>query len=542
VTTPTTEGSGAGSGEPALRLESINKAFGDSRVLRDVSLELGAGKVVALLGENGSGKSTLIKILSGYYDSSPGSRIIVAGDELAQPMTPERAHAAGLRFVHQDLGLVESMSIADNVCFAAGYSAPLVGAIAKRATLRHVKDAIARFGLNLDPRTLVADLSPAQRTMVAIARALDERREGVTPRVLVLDEPTASLPASEVGTVFDTIRRVTDAGGTVLYVSHRIDEVLEIADELIVLRDGKIITHLPVGDLTHDEVVALLLGRALERVPRRSDSDRAAAEDGSRVVLRLDDVSGRIVQNLDLELREGEILGIGGLSGCGRSELVRLIAGAQPLTGGTMRLRDAPYRPSAPRDAIRSGVTYVPEDRRNHGCIGPLSLRQNITILSYRSFASPFWIDKGKEKREVTSLVREFDIRPPDLTRPIGKFSGGNQQKAVLAKSLRVGPAVLLLDEPTQGIDVGAKNDIGSRILDLARGGMAVVLASSEASELAALCDRLVILDRGRIKTVLTSDQLTPDEVTYATLGASEAAIAAQSLASEPVGAPSKDQ
>lgn len=506
-------------GEAALRLEGINKHFGDAHVLKDVAIELKRGKVIALLGENGSGKSTLIKILSGFYEADPGGSIHVGGNALSSPVTPERAHASGLRFVHQDLGLVESMSIGDNVCFAAGYGSLVAGAIRRRSSRERVSQILGRLGLDWDPKALVSDLSPAQRTMLAISRVLDDTSDLESPRVLVLDEPTASLPATEVVQVFDAIRKVTAAGGTVLYVSHRIDEVQQIADELIVLRDGRIITQQSSAGLSHEQIVSLLLGRALELVQQRSHDDYLAAASTDEIVFTARGLSGNIVDGVDLDVRKGEIIGIGGLSGCGRSELVRLIAGAQAPTAGSMTLSGESYSPSNPRQAIHSGVTYVPEDRRNQGCIGELSLLQNLTLLDFSSFASPMFMNKKKEAVEANSLIDHFDIRPPDAARPIAKFSGGNQQKAVLAKALRVDPKIIVLDEPTQGIDIGAKTDISARILALARSGTTVILASSENSELAALCDRLIILDRGRVKAELDQGAITADEITLLTFG-----------------------
>ncbi|MEU1183950.1 sugar ABC transporter ATP-binding protein [Streptomyces sp. NPDC005820] len=510
----------------ALVVRGINKWFGDTQVLSDLSFEIGRGKVVALLGENGSGKSTIIKILSGYYQAAPGGVIEAGGHELSSPVTPARAHAAGLRFVHQDLGLVESMSVGDNVCFATGYGSLRAGAIRRKNVSARVRERLGRLGLTWDPNTLLSSLSPAQRTMVAIARVLGDPGEG-TPRVLVLDEPTAALPKEEVGLVFDAIERVTSDGGAVLYVSHRIDEVLEVADEVIVLRDGRIVAQRETAGLTHGEIVSLLLGRELAKsAPRRTDSETAAIESQTSHILRLRGLTGRIVRNLDLDVRAGEILGIGGLAGCGRSDLVRLIAGAQGATAGQMTLARATYRPKDPREAIRSGVSYVPEDRRNHGCIGSLPVQHNLTLPDLRSFGTAWWLDKHKERDQADELIARLDVRPRDSMRPIGKLSGGNQQKAVIAKALRVNPRILILDEPTQGIDIGAKAEIASLVLALARDGMTVILASSDGSELAALCDRLVILDRGQIRRVLERPHITEDEIAMATTGATSGVAA----------------
>jgi ribose transport system ATP-binding protein len=511
---------------PAVSVRGINKWFGDVHVLRELSFEIGRGKVVALLGENGSGKSTIIKILSGFYQASPGGHISVGGQELGSPITPTKAYAAGLRFVHQDLGLVESMSVGDNVCFATGYGRLRAGAIRRHATSSMVKKRLLRLGLTWDPRTPLKVLSPAQRTMVAIARVLGDSAEE-KPSLLVLDEPTAALPADEVRSLFDAISKVTADGGSVLYVSHRIDEVLEIADEVIVLRDGQIVAQRDTAGLSHEEIVSLLLGRELAKAPpHRTDDETKAIESEDEFLLEVDGLHGTVVHNFKLNVRAGEILGIGGLAGCGRSELIRLLAGAQSPRSGTMSLGGEPYQPKSPRSALASGVSYVPEDRRNHGCIGPLPVQQNLTLSSLASISVGPTLVKAKERLQAEELIARFDIRPPNRLQPIARLSGGNQQKVVLAKALQVNPRVLLLDEPTQGIDIGARAEIANLVLSLAREGMAVILASSDAVELAALCDRLIILDRGRIRHVLKHPHITEDEIALVVTGAEASSLA----------------
>lgn len=513
-------GTDAASDDAAVVVRGMHKSFGDAQVLRDLKFEIGRGKVVALLGENGSGKSTIIKILSGFYQASPGGYIAVGGEEITGTMTPAKAHAAGLRFVHQNLGLVESMSIGDNVAFATGYGSLKVGAIKRKATVARVRERLDRLGLTWHPDTPVSALSPAQRTMVAIARVLGDPAVE-TPSVLVLDEPTAALPAGEVAQVFDAIRRVTSDGGAVLYVSHRIDEVLEIADEVIILRDGVIVAQREAAGLTHEEIVSLLLGRELAKsAPRRSEDETKAVESGENYVLEVQGLSGTIVKDLTFDIHAGEILGIGGLAGCGRSELARLLTGAQLPQSGSIALAGVEYRPRSPRDALRSGVSYVPEDRRNHGCIGPMPVQHNLTLSDLKSISTGPTLRKQKERSEAKELIARFDIRPTDPMHPIGKLSGGNQQKAVLAKALRVGPRILVLDEPTQGIDIGARAEIASLVLTLASEGLTVILASSDASELAALCDRLIILDRGHMRQILERPHITEDEIALATTGA----------------------
>jgi len=506
-------------GAPALALRNVNKQFGETRVLRDVSFEIPTGKVVALLGENGSGKSTIIKVISGFYDATPGGYVAVGGHELAFPITPVQGHDAGVRFVHQDLGLVESMSIFDNVCFAVGFGNLRGGAIREKDARVRVRSRLERLGLDWDLDARVGDLSPAQRTMLAIARVLGDPGD-TAPRMLILDEPTASLPASEVEHVFAAIERVAADGGSVLYVSHRIDEVLRIADELVVLRDGQIVTQRSTEGITHEEIVSLLLGRELAATMPQRGEQAPSQRNTHEPIITVRGLTGSRLTSLDLDIKPGEILGIAGLAGCGRSELVRILAGAQRPQAGEMTYSGNPYAPRSARAAIRSGITYVPEDRRNHGCVGPLSVQQNLTLLDLRPLGSAFWLSKRAERKEARRLIEQFDIRPSDPLRPISKLSGGNQQKAVLAKTLRVTPKVILLDEPTQGIDIGARAEIASLVIRLAGEGLAVVLASSDAAELAALCDRLIVLDRGHLKTEIRRPHISEERLALAISGA----------------------
>ncbi|MFJ3802869.1 sugar ABC transporter ATP-binding protein [Streptomyces sp. NPDC090088] len=509
---------GASRPEPAfggLVVEDLSKTFTGTKALDGVTAHFPAGRITALLGQNGSGKSTLIKILAGFYHPDAGGRITVADREVPTPVAPRRAHDAGLRFIHQDLGLVESLTVEDNFSFVNGFGTGLVGPIRHKDLRRRVQRSLDDFGVEVSPRALVATLSPTQRTMVAIARAFADDGSGgpIADRVLILDEPTASLPAGEVHTVFRALRQARDAGATVVFVSHRIDEVRELADRLVVLRDGKLTADRDLGGLGVRDIVNLILGREFTRV--RAERREVSGD----IVLQCLGLRGRRLQGIDLSVRKGEIVGVTGLLGCGRSELTRLVTGAQTVSSGKVLLNGAAMSFRSPKDAIKAGVASVPQNRRADGCIPAMNLRQNITL----SDLGPFWrggrLRQKEERTAARSAVESFGIRPGVTEKPLSKFSGGNQQKAVVAKWTRIAPRVLVLDEPTQGVDIGAKQEIAQIVTRLADDGVAVLVASSDFEELVNLCDRVLVLNRGRLVADVPREELTESHLTVLSTG-----------------------
>ncbi|HWI22471.1 MAG TPA: sugar ABC transporter ATP-binding protein [Baekduia sp.] len=493
-----------------LYVKGISKAFAGTQALDDVTAHFPRGSITALLGQNGSGKSTLIKILAGFYSPDGDGQVTIGGVDLDLPVNPRLAHAAGLRFLHQDLGLVAEHSIADNFAFADRYEARMLGRIRQRRENARVARALERFGIDAKPGTMVANLTPTERTMVAIARAFIDEKDApeIRSNVIIMDEPTASLPASEVDRVFGALEHVRDAGGTVVFVSHRIDEVLRIADRLVVLRDGKMVTDRSMEGLKAPDVVTLIIGHSVER----GFSDREAPS--PEVVLEARGLTGRRLKDVDLELHRGEILGVTGLLGCGRSELARIVAGAQPAAAGTLVVDGEPIRFTSPRDAIAAGIGFVPQERRSHGCIPDMSVRENLTLSGLGHYWRGGWLRQGEERSEAWNVIEEFDIRPADPDRAVAKLSGGNQQKAVVAKWTRLKPRVLVLDEPTQGVDIGAKREIASIARDLADQGVAVLVGSSDVDELVELCDRVLVLNRGEIVADVDRRELSEERLT----------------------------
>lgn len=494
-----------------LSVRSISKTFAGVQVLRNVSTDFAEGRITAMVGQNGSGKSTLIKVLCGFHDPDPGGSLAIKGVDVPLPIAAATAHAHGLRFVHQNLALINEMTVADNVAFAQGFAtgAPVLP-ISRQGHRARARQSLHRLGIDVDPDVPVSTLAATERTLVAIARAFDP--EGAAGNVVVLDEPTAYLPASAVDRVLALLDTIREEGGTVIYVTHRLDEVLRIADDLVVLRDGELVADQPLGDLNTAALAELIIGRSM--VERAQVSSTA----GTHVLLEARGLSGPRISDVSFELREGEILGVAGLIGCGRSELARMVAGVQRRESGTLLLDDAEYDPATPRAALAAGVGYVPADRHHAGIVGDLSLRVNVTLGNLRPYWSRGVVDVREERTDVERLIDRFDIRPRMPEQTISKFSGGNQQKAVLAKIFRLNPRLLVIDEPTQGVDVGGKDEIARLLRDFAADGGAVLLGSSDFDEIGMLCDRVLVLDRGRPLGIFERGEL--DERRLAVLAA----------------------
>lgn len=497
----------------ALRIDNLSKTFAAQRALDSVSFSVPRGKITALLGMNGSGKSTLIKVLAGVYQPDSGASLKIGGAEMALPMNPKSAHQAGLRFLHQDVGLVDSLTIADNFAFVDRFRAPgMLGPISKHRQHEHVAATLEKFGVSVHPGTLVGSLNPTLRTMVGLARAFqDEEESGVgafAKNVVVLDEPTASLPVEEVDTILTSLEELKANGGTVIYVSHRTEEVKRIADQLVILRDGKLVADEPIAQLGVDDIVARVVGKRLEKtkIPRQSERE------GS-VVLTARGIIGPRLRGVDLQVRSGEILGVAGLVGCGRSELIRMLAGAQKASDGEMELSGAIYSPNSPAAAIAQGVSCVPQERRREGAVLPMTVRENITLGRLKVFTKNGALDGRSERDGARRLIEQFSVKPADPSRLVGLLSGGNQQKVVVARAAGFGGTVLLLDEPTQGVDALAKQEIANIIRSLAAQGLAVVLASTDFEEFVGLCDRVLVLDRGRLVAEATGDEISEEHL-----------------------------
>ncbi|MCC3289913.1 MULTISPECIES: sugar ABC transporter ATP-binding protein [unclassified Arthrobacter] len=507
----------------ALSIRGISKTFTGQRALDGVSLDIQTGKVTALLGMNGSGKSTLIKILAGVYAPDPGGSLSVRGKDLQLPLTPAAAHAAGLRFLHQDLGLVDALTIADNFALSDGFfTRTAFSPVKLRKEHAHVAATLELLGIDEHPGRLVGDLTPSTRTMVGIARAFQHRSGSVDDgapadvdalrrNILILDEPTASLPAHEADRVLALLDMLRGHGGTAVYVSHRIEEVRRIADNVAVLRDGLLVADEPLGERDAAAVVSLVIGRELE-----SPAIRSAEEREGPVLLSTRALSGPRLDGIDLDVHAGEIVGVTGLVGCGRSELVRLIAGAQQPSAGSMTLAGKPYTPDSPAAAITSGVACVPQNRRRDGVVLDLGVGENLTLGRLRRYTRGPVINRAAEKAAAEDLSRRFLVKTASLAAPVRSLSGGNQQKVVVARAASGTPLLLLLDEPSQGVDALARQEISRLLQELADDGVAVLVASTDYDDFVGLADRVVVLDRGRIAAELSGPEITEDGIALA--------------------------
>lgn len=479
---------------PVLQVRGLSKAYGGTLALDEVDLDIRPGEVHALLGGNGSGKSTLIKCLAGVVTPEPGGVLDLGdGPVPAEHWTSERAYAAGLRFVHQQPAVFPELSIAENIAFGTDFPRARTGGIDWKRLHERTADLLERFQVPATPTTPLGALRAADRTRVAIIRAVQDREEADSG-VLVLDEPTAALPAPEVEQLLASLRRYAAAGQTILYVSHRLDEVLSVADRVTVLRDGHKVATLEAAGLSEGELIELIVGRPLDRLfPDPVDS---AAEE---VVLSARDLRGGPLRGVSLDLHRGEVLGIAGLLGSGRSELLRMLFGAFPRAGGTVSLGGRTVRLDTPSQAMAAGIAYVPEERYADAVFPGTSVRHNLTAGATEDYFSRLLFRHGRERSDSAAAIRRFLIRVDSDRQPVETLSGGNAQKVVLARWLSRRPQVLLLDEPTQGVDIGARSEIYALIRAATQAGTSVLLVASDPEELAHACDRVLVLRDGRI-------------------------------------------
>jgi rhamnose transport system ATP-binding protein len=486
-----------------LEASSVSKAFAGVKALRAVSFELRAGEVHALVGENGAGKSTLIKIFTGALQPDEGT-IKVRGAVVPQ-MDPRAAKALGIAAIYQQPALFPDLTVAENIALALE-SGGAWRVLDWKARGRRAGELLERAGARhtlIDPERLVSTLSMPEQQLVEIAKAI-----GAEARIVIMDEPTASLTEREVESLFRVIARLRADGVGVIYISHRLEEIATVADRVTVLRDGQSIATKSMNEVDRAELIHMMVGREVASIfPKR---EIAAGE----VVLELRDVSCRAagVRGVSLQVRKGEVLGIAGLVGSGRTELAETIFGLTPADAGEIRLRGESV-------AIRRGIGYVPEDRPRHGVILEMSIAANTSLASLRSVARYGLIDHGKERALAEGFAGQLRIKTPSVEMAAGALSGGNQQKVALARWLATDPAVLILDEPTQGVDVGSKAEIHALMADLAERGMAILMISSELAEVLAMSDRIAVMHAGAIAGTLDRKDATQQSILALALG-----------------------
>lgn len=492
---------------PRLELRDVSKRFGTQLVLEDVSLEIGVGEVRGLVGQNGSGKSTLVKILSGYHEPEPGATIVVDGVPLKLPTTSERVRKAGIRHVHQDLGLVGELSVLDNIRVGR-YVTGAFKRIRWRDERVVATAALQKLGVDVPLDTPVHLLPQSVRALIAIARAIQEKPDEPAS-LLVLDEATASLQAGEVEEVFSAIRSWTAHGGSVIYVSHRLDEVLTVANDVTVIRDGRVVETFANDGVTESDLVTKIVGFDLGSVYPSPPASRG------KQLLTVAHVAADHIVDTGLTLHEGEILGVTGLPGAGFDELPYVIMGLEPDTSGTVTVGDTVLEAGhyTVRDAVRAGLALVPADRHRHGVALSLSVRENATLPSISRFARGGRMNRGAELDFLQEMIDDYGIVTAHSEQPIQQLSGGNQQKVALGKWLLGGTRVLMLHEPTQGVDPRSRRDIFQRVADAVEAGLGVLMFSVEYEDLAQLCNRVLVFQRGSIVWELDREHLSKQAI-----------------------------
>lgn len=485
-----------------LRFEHVKKQFGPVKALDDISFEVQRGEVHCLVGENGAGKSTLMKILSGAYDIT-GGRIYMNGKEV-RITNPSEAADLGVTVVYQEMNTVDKLSIVDNMMLGMEFSK--LGFNRKKENKKFVKPYLERVGLSLSPDVPMGTLSIAQKQMVMMAKALAQQTQ-----VIVLDEPTAMLNEKEVKILFEIIARLKKDGITIIYISHRMEEIYEIGDRISVLKDGTYVGTFHKDAITMDQLIVKMVGRELKDV--YPDKNREQKEP----LIEVRHLSNAYLSDISFTLHKGEVLGIAGLVGSGRSEILRAIFGADTKQSGEVFLKGKKAAIFSPRDAIKCGIGFVPEDRKAQGVIRCLSVKENLTLIYAQLHARFGFLQKKKEEQITKEYIHKLNIKTPDFTQLVGRLSGGNAQKVVVAKWMSISPSILLLDEPTQGIDVGAKAEIYQLIDRLARDGIGVIVVSSDLIEIINLSNRILVMKDGAVSGELSSGNITEDQVmTYA--------------------------
>jgi ribose transport system ATP-binding protein len=483
-----------------IELRDVRKSFGPVEVLHGVSFALEPGRIVGLLGENGAGKSTLMKILAGYERASAGQ--VVVDGRPRDFRGPGDAQALGIVLIHQEFALAEDLTVAQNVFL--GHELRRGWLLDDAAMRERTAQALARVGLQAQPDTPVRRLIVAEKQLVEIAKALSRQA-----RVLIMDEPTATLTPSETQRLFALMAQLKAEGVTIIYISHKLDEVERITDEVVVLRDGRFIARRPTPEVDRHAMANLMVGREISDLyPAKTPVPRQAP-----VMLRVEDV--RVpgwVEGVSFEVRSGEILGFAGLVGAGRTELFEGLLGLRPRVGGRVELQGRPAALRSPREAADRGLTYLSEDRKGKGLLLDKGLRENLTLMALRRYCRPL-VDARAENAALQLAVNDWGIRTRDLGQPARSLSGGNQQKLALAKVMHPEPRVVVLDEPTRGVDIGAKRDIYFLVRRLADEGLAVIVISSELVELIGLCHRVAVMRAGRLAATVPDTRLNEEEL-----------------------------
>ncbi|EOB4245414.1 ribose ABC transporter ATP-binding protein RbsA [Vibrio metschnikovii] len=492
--------------QPILALSQIDKAFPGVKALDQACLNVYPGRVMALMGENGAGKSTLMKVLTGIYSKDAGTI-----DYQGQPASfkgPRDSQQAGISIIHQELNLIPQLTIAENI-FLGREKTSAFGRILWQEMYAEADQLLARLNVKHSAKTLLGELSLGEQQMVEIAKALS-----FESKVIIMDEPTDALTDTETASLFKVINELRDQGCGIVYISHRLKEIFEICDDITVLRDGKFIGQCQVSETDEDGLIEMMVGRKLEEQYPRID-----VEPENKVCLEVIGLTGSGIHDVSFTLRRGEILGISGLMGAGRSELMKVIYGALPSERGVINLNGRTINPVSPQDGLANGIAYISEDRKGDGLVLGLSVKENMSLCALDKLTKGIQIQHGAEATAVEDFIQLFNIKTPSRNQIIGHLSGGNQQKVAIAKGLMTRPKVLILDEPTRGVDVGAKKEIYQLINKFKAQGMSIILVSSEMPEVLGMSDRILVMHEGRISGEFDAKQSNQENLLACAVG-----------------------
>ncbi len=492
--------------QPLLELKGIHKSFPGVKALSDAALSVYPGRVMALVGENGAGKSTMMKVLTGIYAKDAGIQRFLGKDVAFSG--PKASEEAGIGIIHQELNLIPQLTIAENIFLGCEF-VNAFGKIDWKKTYQEADKLLARLNISYSSHRLVGELSIGDQQMVEIAKVLS-----FESKVIIMDEPTDALTDTETESLFSVIRELKAQGCGIVYISHRLKEIFEICDDVTVLRDGQFIAEKPVSELNEDSLIEMMVGRRLEEQYPRLNLPRGTP------LMQVKNVSGPGVSNVSFTLYRSEILGVSGLMGAGRTELMKILYGALPRTSGVVMLDGHQVITHSPQDGLASGIVYISEDRKRDGLVLGMSVKENMSLTALRYFSRAFGsLNHAEEKLSVSDFIRLFNIKTPSMDQAIGLLSGGNQQKVAIARGLMTRPKVLILDEPTRGVDVGAKKEIYQLINQFKKEGLSIILVSSEMPEVLGMSDRVLVMHEGHLSGEFPIEDATQEALMAAAVG-----------------------
>ncbi|WNS79245.1 sugar ABC transporter ATP-binding protein [Domibacillus sp. DTU_2020_1001157_1_SI_ALB_TIR_016] len=497
--------------EPVLHMEGISKTFSNVTVLKNVRIELYPGEVHALMGENGAGKSTFMKVLAGIHNpDNNGGQIYMKGQPISWK-DPVEARNKGISVIHQELNLSPNLTISENILMGSTFPKNRFGGVKWDEVHERAQEVLDSMGSHLNPRQLVSTLSVAQQQMVEIARALSFKAE-----VLIMDEPTASLTDKEITKLFEIIEDLKSKGVSIVYISHRMEEIFQISNRFTVLRDGEWITSGPIEETNPEHLVKLMVGRDLKDLFNRKKASNHTFSHATAPVLELKNVSDNaLVKDVSFKVYPGEIVGLAGLVGAGRTELVRALFGISDIKSGEVLINGQPVNIKSPVDAIANGIAHVPESRKEQGLFLSMSVKENILMAEMKKHSKAGVVNWKQIDASADKYIKDLNIKIASPNQKVSNLSGGNQQKVVIAKWLSIAPKVLLLDEPTRGVDIGAKTEIHKIVSELADAGLAVLMISSELPEVLGVSDRILVMSEGRLRGELSKEEATQEKIMY---------------------------